>query len=183
MNCSNCNYINLPQAAFCGECGMHFNTLKQDIEKNNPSLDNQITESLNYNQLVEMKSKNKLPKTTPLTIVQVINYLTILGILFMAFIFIVLALLFGDEESIIFIIIATIILLIIMIYFIRGLNRYDNQTKNIYLILPVIQALSILFFIIVDFEIFYIPYLIFPGLLIYALLYHKPTSDYFKIAV
>jgi len=181
MNCTNCNHLNLPQAAFCGECGMHFNTLKPNMEKNTSSLDNQITESMNYNQLVEMKSMNKLPKTTLLNIVQVINYLTILGILFMAFIFIVLASFFGDGSIIIFIIIATIILLLIMIYFIRGLNRYDNQTKIIYLILPVFQALLILIVIIDDFEISLFPSLIFPGIIIYALVYHKPTSDYFKL--
>ena len=180
MNCTNCNYLNLPQAVFCGDCGMKFNISNEKLEHNNSSFDTQISISSNYNQLVQMKLMNKLPRTVPLRLVQIINYLIIFLILFIAIILI--AWFFGEEEMI-FIILITILLLLIMRYFVKGLNRYNNQTKNIFLILPLIEVLFILFFIIVDFEIFLIPYLIFPGLLIYALVYHKPTSDYFKIAV
>ena len=129
-----------------------------------------------------MVAKEKLPNTIPLTIVQIINYLNIIGILCGAIFLLFVAEWLGFEWFLwFFIIIATIILLLIMRYFIRGLNRYDNQTKNIFLILLVIEAFIIINLMIdTYFEIFYPVLLIFTIFQIYALVYHKPTSDYFK---
>ena len=129
-----------------------------------------------------MVAKDKLPNTIPLTIVQIINYLNIIGILCGAIFLLFVAEWLGFEWFLwFFIIIATIILLLIMRYFIRGLNRYDNQTKNIFLILLVIEAFIIINLMIdTYFEIFYPILLIFTIFQIYALVYHKPTSDYFK---
>ena len=129
-----------------------------------------------------MVAKDKLPNTIPLTIVQIINYLNIIGILCGAIFLLFVAEWLGFEWFLwIFIIIATIILLLIMRYFIRGLNRYDNQTKNIFLILLVIEAFIIINLMIETyFEILYPVFLIFTIFQIYALVYHKPTSDYFK---
>ena len=129
-----------------------------------------------------MVAKEKLPNTIPLTIVQIINYLNIIGILCGAIFLLFVAEWLGFEWFLwFFIIIATIILLLIMRYFIRGLNRYDNQTKNIFLILLVIEAFIIINLMIdTYFEIFYPVFLIFTIFQIYALVYHKPTSDYFK---
>ncbi|MBS86223.1 MAG: hypothetical protein CME83_06715 [Candidatus Heimdallarchaeota archaeon] len=129
-----------------------------------------------------MVDKDKLPNTIPLTIVQIINYLNIIGILCGAIFLLFVAEWLGFEWFLwFFIIIATIILLLIMRYFIRGLNRYDNQTKNIFLILLVIEAFIIINLMIdTYFEIFYPVLLIFTIFQIYALVYHKPTSDYFK---
>ena len=129
-----------------------------------------------------MVAKEKLPNTIPLTIVQIINYLNIIGILCGAIFLLFVAEWLGFEWFLwFFIIIATIILLLIMRYFIRGLNRYDNQTKNIFLILLVIEAFIIINLMIETyFEILYPVFLIFTIFQIYALVYHKPTSDYFK---
>ena len=129
-----------------------------------------------------MVAKDKLPNTIPLTIVQIINYLNIIGILCGAIFLLLVAEWLGFEWFLwFFIIIATIILLLIMRYFIRGLNRYDNQTKNIFLILLVIEAFIIINLMIETyFEILYPVFLIFTIFQIYALVYHKPTSDYFK---
>lgn len=129
-----------------------------------------------------MVAKDKLPNTIPLTIVQIINYLNIIGILCGAIFLLFVAEWLGFEWFLwFFIIIATIILLLIMRYFIRGLNRYDNQTKNIFLILLVIEAFIIINLMIETyFEILYPVFLIFTIFQIYALVYHKPTSDYFK---
>ena len=129
-----------------------------------------------------MVAKDKLPNTIPLTIVQIINYLNIIGILCGAIFLLFVAEWLGFEWFLwFFIIIATIILLLIMRYFIRGLNRYDNQTKNIFLILLVIEAFIIINLMIETyFEILYPIFLIFTIFQIYALVYHKPTSDYFK---
>ena len=130
-----------------------------------------------------MVAKEKLPNTIPLTIVQIINYLNIIGILCGAIFLLFVAEWLGFEWFLwFFIIIATIILLLIMRYFIRGLNRYDNQTKNIFLILLVIEAFIIINLMIdTYFEIFYPIFLIFIIFQIYALVYHKPTSDNFKL--
>ena len=135
-----------------------------------------------------MVAKVKLPNTIPLTIVQIINYLNIIGILFTTILWLSVFEFFGVGWTwSFFIIIATIILLLIMRYFIRGLNRYDNQTKNIYLIIPVIEVFIIIFLIIdgLNFNPIFLTLLtavalVLPIFQIYALVYHKPTSDYFK---
>ncbi len=130
-----------------------------------------------------MVAKDKLPNTIPLKIVQIINYLNVIGILFTTILWLSVFEFFGVGWAwSFFTIIATIILLLIMRYFIRGLNRYDNQTKNIYLIIPVIEVFIIIFLIIdsFDFKIYYPIPLVLPIFQIYALVYHKPTSDNFK---
>ena len=134
-----------------------------------------------------MVAKDKLPNTIPLKIVQIINYLNVIGILFTTILWLSVFEFFGvGWAGYFFTIIATIILLLIMRYFIRGLNRYDNQTKNIYLIIPVIEVFIIIFLIIDGLNFNFIVALlaavalVLPIFQIYALLYHKPTSDYFK---
>ena len=134
-----------------------------------------------------MVAKDKLPNTIPLKIVQIINYLNVIGILFTTILWLSVFEFFGVPiAGWFFTIIATIILLLIMRYFIRGLNRYDNQTKNIYLIIPVIEVFIIIFLIIDGLNFNFIVALlaavalVLPIFQIYALVYHKPTSDYFK---
>lgn len=177
--CQECGIKNDTSLVVCDNCGVKLDPTKTD----NLPLEYTLTNE-QYSEAIDKKNKeaaikNQLPYAPfQFKILQFVNIMSIISIMFLAIIFVIQAT-FPNLLLSLLVLIPSTLVSFLLYYCVRALNRYDNKIRKIFLIWPFMEFIFVIWLFIDGY--FEIPIIglgvsLYP---FYILLFDRQTVDLF----